>query len=58
MDFVMNEASIHFGQPYFNTVTMAGIYRMMLKRFAAEHNVEFPLKSHDETPKTPWWVNV
>ncbi len=58
MDFVMNEASIHFGQPYFNTVTMAGIYRMMLKRFAAEHNVEFPLSNQDEPPKTPWWFNV
>lgn len=58
MDFVMNEASIHFGQQYFNTVTMAGMYRMMLKRFAAEHNVEFPMSKQDETPKTPWWFNV
>lgn len=26
MDYVMNKASIHFGQPYFNTVTTTGLY--------------------------------
>lgn len=58
MSSVMDEASIHFGQPYFNTVTIAGIYRMMLKRFASEHNVDFPAKNKNETPITPWWFNV
>jgi len=58
MNSVRDEASIHFGQPYFNTVTVAGIYRMMLKRLAAEHNVDFPVKNENEIPKTPWWCNV
>lgn len=31
-------ASTHFGQPYLNTATMAGIYRMMIKHFLNENN--------------------
>ena len=41
---VMNKAGIHFGHPYFNIATMAGIYRMTLKNFAEECGVEFPIK--------------
>ena len=52
---VSKEAGKHFGQPYFNTVTMAGLYRMMLKSLAAEYGVPFPLPA-DETPKSPWYV--
>ena len=56
---VMSEAGIHFGHPYFNTATMAGIYRMVLKRVAEEYGVEFPIKEQktDET-LTPWWIQV
>lgn len=32
--------SIHYGQPYFNTATVAGIYRIILKQMAKEFNVE------------------
>lgn len=53
---VMNKAGIHFGHPYFNTATMAGIHRMTLKNFAEECGVEFPIKrGGDELPTTPWW---
>ena len=43
MSQVMDEASIHFGQPYFNTATIAGIFRMLLKKLAKEYNVAFPV---------------
>ena len=36
---VVKNASVHFGQPYFNTATMAGMYRMMLKNMANKYNV-------------------
>ena len=39
---VMEKASVHFGQPYLNTATMAGLYRMMLKEMAASYGVTFP----------------
>lgn len=42
LDIVVQKASIHFGQPYFNTATMAGIYRMMLKNLAKKYGVTFP----------------
>ena len=51
----MNKAGIHFGHPYFNIATMAGIYRMTLKNFAEECGVEFPIKRGDKPPTTPWW---
>ena len=36
MDSVYEEASTHFGQPYLNTATMAGIFRIMVKKIAKE----------------------
>lgn len=53
---VSKNASIHFGQPYFNTVTMAGLYRMMLKSFADVYGVKFPI-THDNVPKKPWYID-
>lgn len=38
---VKKEASIHFGQPYFNTATMAGMYRMAFQTLAKECGVKF-----------------
>jgi 2-phosphoglycerate kinase len=49
------EASIHFGQPYFNTATIAGLLRMMVKRLAERYNK--PLKIEEKFPRTPWWVS-
>jgi len=53
------EASIHFGQPYFNSATMAGRYRMMLKEIARSLNVAFPLKyTNENKPTKPWWTTI
>lgn len=40
--------SIHFGQPYFNSATFAGMMRMFLKDLALKHDVEFPVEDNDE----------
>ena len=53
---IMSDAGFHFGQPYFNTATMAGIYRMMLKRLAAKYNVPFAEEKNDCFSKNPWWL--
>jgi len=59
MQAVMEKASIHFGQPYLNAVTMAGCFRMMLKKMAKELGVEFPLEdAQEKRSKTPWWMEV
>ena len=52
----MKNTSIHYGQPYFNTATIAGVYRMMLKDIAKELKVDFPIKCEDEKIKQPWWI--
>ena len=41
---VSKEASVHFGQTYFNVATIAGMYRMMLKKIAKTYGVDFPKK--------------
>lgn len=35
-----NKASKHFGQPYFNTATIAGMYRIIIKQLASDLHVE------------------
>ena len=53
---IIKNAGVHFGHPYFNASTMAGVYRMVLKRLAEEYGVEFPIKGTiDEEPTVPWW---
>lgn len=52
----MEKTGIHFGQPYFNTATVAGVLRMMLKDIANELEVDFPFKDKQENQKQPWWV--
>lgn len=49
---LIKEASIHFGQPYFNTTTVAGMYRMFLKRIAKELGKELP----PFKMKYNWWM--
>jgi len=56
---VKKEASVHFGQPYFNAATIAGCYRMMLKNMAKSLGVCFPLKnSHENRSSSSWWLEV
>ena len=54
---VKRSAGIHFGQPYFNTATIAGLYRMNLKKLAASYGVAFPLEQDEPSPTPPpWWL--
>ncbi len=55
---VGDQASVHFGQPYFNSATMAGMYRMTLKELAKSLNVVFPFKTENAIRSTPWWYNA
>ena len=50
----IERTGLHFGQPYLNTATMAGIYRMMLKDVAKDLGVEFPRKEENET-RLSWY---
>jgi len=53
----MANAGVHFGHPYFNTATMAGIHRMTLKKFANYYGIVFPLcADQKDEPKVPWWL--
>lgn len=52
----LEKTGMHFGQPYFNTATVAGVYRMMLKAVATELEVDFPIKEEKEERKRPWWI--
>ena len=52
----MGKAGVHFGHPYLNTATMAGINRIALKTLAEKYNVEFPIKREETLPTTPWWI--
>lgn len=57
LDEVIDGAGIHFGHPYFNAATMAGINRMMLKRLASFYGVTFPLEEEKDMQSTsPWWM--
>lgn len=47
--------STHFGQPYLNAATLAGVYRMMIKDIAKELSVDFPIKDKNEDKKPVWW---
>lgn len=46
------EASIHFGQPYFNNATVVGLYRMFIKQIAKELGKEIS----DNKPERAWWM--
>lgn len=57
MQEMCQQASFHFGQPYFNTATLAGLFRMLLKSLAQKYKVSFPIPLENEaTHRTPWWV--
>lgn len=44
MNQVKMNASAHFGQYYFNVSTIAGMYRMAIKKLADFYGVKFPLE--------------
>ena len=51
---VAEMTSYHFGQPYMNTATVAGNYRMALKRLAKRYGKSFP--SGPVRAEKPWWM--
>ena len=53
-----NSASQHFGQPYFNTATMAGMMRMSLKEFAARLGVPFPVPGKESVRSGSKWMDL
>lgn len=55
---IEKDASIHFGQPYFNTATIAGLIRIALKNLAKYYNVEFPIKSEEDEKGPIWYMEV
>lgn len=56
---VYKKASRHFGQPYLNTATIAGLYRMALKQIAEELGQTFPKKeTGEQAVKSPWWMQM
>lgn len=57
LEEVSSEAGIHFGHPYYNAATLAGINRMMLKKLAEFYDVTFPIEEDKEIqPTNPWWM--
>ena len=56
MEKLKDKASVHFGQPYFNNATMAGLYRLMIKEIAETCNIPFPIpKDEVDINQKPWW---
>ena len=54
---VKREASNHFGQPYLNSVTVAGLFRMALKEIAKKRGKSLvSVEEMHSTPRTPWWM--
>lgn len=54
---VFKETSYHFGHPYMNMATCAGMYRMLLKKIAKRYGKELSPPDYD-TPRKPWWMDV
>lgn len=56
MEKIKDKSSVHFGQPYFNNATMAGLYRLMIKEIAETCNIPFPIpKDKVDINQKPWW---
>ncbi len=52
---LLKETTYHYGHAYLNTATLAGVYRMLLKRIAKEHGKKV-LSPDYNTPRKPWWM--
>ena len=52
-EFLKN-VSYHYGQPYMNVATIAGVYRMIAKRIAKMKNKE--IIDVRNLPRKPWWL--
>lgn len=50
---ILKKVGHHYGHPYMNTATIAGAFRMIIKRIAKERNKE--LKDYRNIPHRPWY---
>lgn len=55
---VNEEVSVHFGQPYLNIATIAGMYRMALKQLVQKMNAQVPLPREGTTTPPHWWLDI
>ena len=53
---VLKGVGHHYGHPYMNTATIAGVYRMIVKEVAKMKNKEI-IDVRNE-PRRPWWMGV
>ena len=53
---ILNGVGHHYGHPYMNTATIAGAYRMLVKKVAKMKNKEI-IDVRNE-PRRPWWMGV
>lgn len=52
LDEILKETSFHYGHPYLNAATIAGMYRMLLKRLAKRFDRQISIEhAHGK----PWW---
>lgn len=52
MDEILQETSFHYGHPYLNAATIAGMYRMLLKRLAKRFDRQISI---EHASGKPWW---
>ena len=55
---LIKETSYHFGHPYLNAATLAGFYRMLLKKLAKNYGRKTVLPPDYKTPRRPWWMGT
>lgn len=48
LEKVMPHSSIHFGQPYLNAATIAGVLRMVVRAVAKDYGVQFPIPDDEK----------
>ena len=53
---IIKEVRHHYGHPYMNTATIAGAYRMVLKKIAAKYNKKIPPVDYF-APRRPWYIS-
>ncbi len=56
MHDAVKDTSFHFGHPYLNVSTLAGVYRIAVKNLAAHLGVSLLREDTDDTRSPSWWV--
>ena len=54
---LIKETGYHFGHPYLNAATLAGFYRMLLKKLAKKYG-KTVLPPDYNSPRRPWWMGI